>query len=200
MKISLRPSIRLTLLLAAASTAVIAAAACGSGSPGSGSTGGTTAVATATGKDSSAFPPDDGKMTGAAPVFTGQTFDGGTFDLSQVAGKPVLINFWFPSCPPCAAELPDLQAAYEKYRGKVEFVGVEQTGIDTPAAGKQFFAQLGVTFPAFPDSNSKVQAAYKVLSYPTTVFLDRDHNVVRKWTGLIDAENLEKNLQAIAKG
>ncbi len=198
MKLNLPPSIRLTpLLLVAASTALIAAA-CGPDSPGSGDVAGATAAPA--GKASSDFPPDDGKMTGAAPLFTGQTYNNGTFDLSRVAGRPVLINFWFPSCPPCAAELPDLQAAYEKYKDRVEFVGVQQTGIDSPAAGKQFFAQLGVTFPAFPDSSSKVQAAYKILSYPTTVFLDKDHNIVRKWTGLIGAENLEKNLQAIAKG
>jgi peroxiredoxin len=133
-----------------------------------------------------------------APGFIGTTFDGNVFDLSDHAGKPVVINFWFPSCPPCKAELPDMQAAYEKYGAQgVEFVGVQQLGIDSALAGRQFWADLGVTFPAFPDQNSKVQAAFGVLSYPTTIFLDSDHNIARKWTGLIDREALEKNIEAI---
>ncbi|MSQ09308.1 MAG: TlpA family protein disulfide reductase [Dehalococcoidia bacterium] len=199
MKIILPPSIRLTLILAVtASTMLFTSSACGPATPGSGAD--TSATVAPTDMISSIFSPDDGKMTGAAPVFSGQTYSHGTFDLSQLTGKPVLINFWFPSCPPCAAELPDLQAAYEKYKDRVAFVAVQQTGIDSPDAGKQFFTQLGVTIPAFPDSNSKVQIAYRVLSYPTTVFLDKDHNIVRKWTGLITAENLEKHLQVIAKG
>ena len=133
-------------------------------------------------------------------MFTGQTFADGTFDLSAKAGKPVVVNFWFPSCPPCKAELPDMQAAYEKYKGRVEFVGVQQTGLDSAAAGSQFWDDLNITFPAFPDQGAKVQAAYKVNSYPTTVFLDKNHNIVRKWTGLIDAAHLEENIQAILKG
>lgn len=133
-----------------------------------------------------------------APALSGTSFEHGAFDLAALAGKPVVVNFWFPSCPPCRAELPDLQQAFEKYGGQgVAFVGVQQLGLDSAVAGKQFWSDLGVTFPAFPDVGSKAQVAYEVLSYPTTIFIDSQHNIVRKWTGLIDHENLEKNIEAL---
>jgi peroxiredoxin len=96
--------------------------------------------------------------------------------------------------------LPDLQAAYEKYAPQgVEFVGVQQLGLDSAAAGRQFWSDLGMTFPAFADEDARVQVAYNIISYPTTVFLDREHRIVRKWTGLIDREHLEENIQAVLK-
>ena len=60
----------------------------------------------------------------AKPI-SGETFFHGNFDLDMHVGKPVLINFWFPSCPPCRAEMPDLQIAFEKY-GEDEFRKIEK--------------------------------------------------------------------------
>jgi thiol-disulfide isomerase/thioredoxin len=178
--------------LAGLAAVTLVAAACSSGK--------TAEPAAATAPPRTGLVPGDAPIRGSAPAFTGQTFTHGTFDLAAKAGRPVVVNFWFPSCPPCKAELPDLQAAYEKFKGRVEFVGVQQTGLDSAAAGSQFWDDLKITFPAFPDVGSKVQAAYNVNSYPTTVFLDKDHNIVRKWTGLIDKDRLEENIQAILKG
>ncbi len=174
-------TLRRPYLLGAALALLTLAAACGNGAQATDATPGS-------------------PSTGNAPVFSGETFNHGPFDLADKRGKPVVINFWFPSCPPCAAELPDLQAAYEKYNPQgVEFVGIQQLGLDSAVAGKKFLADKGITFPSLPDDNSKIQTAYRVLGYPTTVFLDRDHNIVRKWDGLIDAGNLDKNIQALLK-
>ena len=189
------PSSRLSrkLLVLAAGLIAAAAVACSADTPGP--------AASNAGPGGASQPAASVSQSGSgAPVFAGQTFSHGRFDLAGKAGKPVVINFWFPSCPPCQAELPDLQAAYEKYSSQgVEFIGIQQLGLDSSAAGKQFLADLGITVPAFPDEGAQVQAAYKVISYPTTVFLDRKHNIVRKWTGLIDKPHLEENIQAIMK-
>ncbi len=134
----------------------------------------------------------------AAPSFSGETFHHGTFDLDEQKGKPVVINFWFPSCPPCVAEMPDLQEAYEKYGPQgVEFVGVQQLGLDTPQDGIEFLEERGVTFPAFPDTGSQVQSSYEILSFPTTIFLNRDHSINRTWTGLISKDHLEEQVEEI---
>ncbi len=135
---------------------------------------------------------------GNAPALIGETFDGGVFDLSDHEGKPVVVNFWFPSCPPCRAELPDMQAAYEKYGPQgVTFVGVQQLGLDSAASGAAFWHDLGITFPGFADRGSEIQVDYEVLAYPTTIFLDRDHNIAKKWSGIIDADRLADNIEAI---
>ncbi len=112
-------------------------------------------------------------------------------------GRPVLINFWFPSCPPCRAEMPDLQAAYEEFGDEVDFLGIQQTAVDTPQDGIDFLDELGIDFPNVADETAQIQFSYEVLSYPTTIFLNRDHTINREWTGIITEEHLNEQIAAI---
>ena len=137
---------------------------------------------------------------GTAPDVTGETFTHGDFSLDQHEGKPVLINFWFPSCPPCRAEMPDLQAAYEKYGDDVAFIGVQQLGLDSAANGQAFTRDLGLTYPNMPDVGSTIQFGYEVSSFPSTIFLDKNHNIARTWTGIISEEQLGEQLDALLTG
>ena len=137
---------------------------------------------------------------GTAPDVTGETFTHGDFSLDKHEGKPVLINFWFPSCPPCRAEMPDLQAAYEKYGDDVAFIGVQQLGLDSAANGQAFTRDLGLTYPNMPDVGSTIQFGYEVFSFPSTIFLDKNHNIARTWTGIISEEQLSEQLDALLIG
>lgn len=137
------------------------------------------------------------ESTGNAPAVTGETFEHGSFSLDQHTGKPVLINFWFPSCPPCRAEMPDFQASYEEYGEQVVFIGLQQLGLDSAANGQAFVRELGLTYPNMPDVDSTVQVNYEVFSYPTTVFLDKNHNIARTWTGIIGEEQIGEQLTAL---
>ncbi len=51
-----------------------------------------------------------------APAILGATLDGAAFDLATTAGKPVVINFWGPSCVPCRDEFPLLEAKQARVR------------------------------------------------------------------------------------
>ena len=135
-----------------------------------------------------------------APPVTGETFAHGEFSLELNEGKPVLVNFWFPSCPPCKAELPDLQAAYEEYGDQVAFIGIQQLGVDAPASGAAFLEDLGITYPTLPDTDSTIQFAYEVFQFPTTMFLDKNHDIARRWTGGISAEDLAEQLEILVAG
>jgi thiol-disulfide isomerase/thioredoxin len=137
---------------------------------------------------------------GNAPAVTGETFEQGSFGLDQHAGKPVLVNFWFPSCPPCRAEMPDLQASYEKYGEQVAFIGLQQLGLDSAANGQAFVRELGLTYPNMPDVDSLIQVSYEVFSYPATIFLDKNHNIARTWTGIIGEEQINEQLAALLAG
>ena len=134
--------------------------------------------------------------------FYGTTFAHGMFDTRELVGKPVVINFWFPSCPPCRAELEHFEEVYQEFGepsgGDVQFVGVQQLGLDSIEDGAALFDELGVTFPGLPDNGSSIQIAYNIFSYPTTVFLDRNHNEHRVWQGAIDKENLAEIVQELA--
>jgi len=178
---------RRTLLFALVALVAIAAVACGSEEPPQGS------VAEVAANNSSG-------EVGTAPAITGETFEHGTFSLEMHEGKPVLVNFWFPSCPPCRAEMPDLQASYETYGKDVAFIGIQQLGLDSAANGQAFMRDLGLTYPSMPDIESKVQFGYEVFSFPTTVFLDKEHNIARTWTGIIGEEQLAEQLDALLAG
>ena len=136
--------------------------------------------------------------------FHGTTFAHGTFDTRELAGKPIVINFWFPSCPPCRAELEHFEEVYQEFGepsgNDVQFVGIQQLGLDSIEDGAALFDELGVTFPGLPDNASAIQIAYNVFSYPTTVFLDRNHNEHRVWQGAIDKDNLAEIVQELTDG
>ena len=96
--------------------------------------------------------------------------------------------------------MPDLQAAYEKYGDDVTFIGVQQLGLDSAANGQAFARELGLTYPNMPDEGSTVQFGYEVFSFPSTIFLDKNHNIARTWTGIIGEEQLGEQLDALLAG
>ncbi|HJP28374.1 MAG TPA: TlpA disulfide reductase family protein [Dehalococcoidia bacterium] len=141
-----------------------------------------------------------GGTANTAPAITGETFAHGEFSLELHEGKPILVNFWFPSCPPCRAEMPDLQAAFETYGENVAFLGVQQLGLDSAANGQAFVRELGLTYPNMPDVDSLVQVGYEVFSFPSTIFIDKNHNIARTWTGIIGEEQIAEQLDALLAG
>lgn len=138
---------------------------------------------------------------GDSPGFAGQSFNAGTFDTRTLQGKPLVINFWFPSCPPCRAELPVFEEAYQTYGppggGDVHFVGIQQLGLDSIQDGIDLFKELGITFPGLPDTNIEIQIQYDIFSFPTTVFLDQNHNEVRKWQGALEHDTLFEIVESL---
>lgn len=138
---------------------------------------------------------------GDRPGIAGDTFNSTPFDMQQLQGRPIVLNFWFPSCPPCRAELPEFEEAYQEFGppggGDVAFVGVQQLGLDSIQDGIDLFEELGVTFPGLPDNGSHIQFAYEIFSFPTTVFLDRNHNEFRKWQGALNHDKLVEILDEL---
>ena len=122
--------------------------------------------------------------------------------LSQFEGDPVVINFWFPSCPPCVAEMPDFEKAYQAHKSDgLRMIGVQLVGLDTAQDGQAFIEELGVNYMIGPDqqngSGGQILMNYKISGFPTTVFLDADHNIVRTWTGALNHEKLEQLIAEI---
>ena len=127
---------------------------------------------------------------------------GETVRLSELAGKPVVLNFWFPSCPPCVAEMPDFESAYQNFKADgVEFVGVQLVGLDSVEDGQKFVKKLGVNYRLGPDKigdkMGDIVMDYKISGFPTTVLIDRDGNIHRRWSGALDLEKLEELVREI---
>jgi peroxiredoxin len=124
--------------------------------------------------------------------------EGEQITLAQFAGKPVVINFWFPSCPPCRLEMPDLEASSRKHRADgVQFIGVQQLGLDSIEEGQEFIDEFGITYAVGPDATGRIVIDYNVTGFPTTVFLDEQHIVVQTWAGALTADKLEELIQPL---
>ncbi len=114
-----------------------------------------------------------------ASDFTLTTFGGEKFHLSEQRGQVVVINFWYPSCPPCRDEMPAFQEVWEEYRGRnVRFIGLfVPQGFDTEVEARQFVDELGLTFDFATDVRARVAREYAVQYFPTTYFIDQAGHV-----------------------
>ncbi len=85
--------------------------------------------------------------------------------------KAVVLNFWFLSCTPCKMEFPHLQEAYEAYSDQVAVLALNP--IDANEADIAAYAQeMGLSFPVAA-CDARLQQAMQLVSYPTTVVIDR---------------------------
>ena len=132
-----------------------------------------------------------------APDFTLTGLDGGTVQLSSYRGvKPVWVNFWATWCPPCRAEMPEMEKLYPAYQAK----GIEILGVDvqeSQAQVKQFVQQGGYSWKFALDLDGKASRAYYVTGIPTHIFVGRD-GVIRDLvvTGL-DRASMESKLNKL---
>ncbi len=112
-----------------------------------------------------------------APDFTLTSTDGETFSLSALRGRPVILNFWATWCPPCRAEMPAFEEAWQRYKADgVLILGVNQG--ESKSAVERFARQeVGTTFPLLLDQTTEVGAIYAVRALPTTVFIDADGRI-----------------------
>lgn len=107
-----------------------------------------------------------------APEFTLMDIDGSPVTLGNLRGQVVLINVWATWCPPCRAEMPAIQQAYERFRdqGFVVLAINQQEDATSVAA---FMHEQRLTFPALLDYDARVSAAYQVRVLPSSFFIDR---------------------------
>ncbi|MFL5734203.1 MAG: redoxin domain-containing protein [Chloroflexia bacterium] len=120
--------------------------------------------------------------------------------LSSLRGKPVLLNFWGTWCPPCRAEMPEIQKLYDRMKGEAYFVGVSMGPRDAPEGVKQFVKQSNYGWTFLHDSDYAAATNYQIVGVPSTFFIDKDGVIRSLHVGGADAATLESGLQkAIAQ-
>ncbi len=115
--------------------------------------------------------------------------------LSDFRGRPVVINFWASWCVPCRKEMPALQAAYRKMKGRIAFVGIDHQ--DTRDDGLTFVRQTGVHYPIAFDSDGTTARAYGLFGVPTTVFIDAKGREVERYLGQISETRLAQTIDRL---
>ncbi|CAB1129153.1 Thiol-disulfide isomerase or thioredoxin [Candidatus Hydrogenisulfobacillus filiaventi] len=104
-----------------------------------------------------------------APPFTLPATNGQPVSLASLRGQPVWLNFWATWCPPCRAEIPDLEQVARRYQGRFRLIGINLE--ENPATVRSFMAAHGMNYPVLLDSTGEVAANYGVTAIPTSVFI-----------------------------
>jgi peroxiredoxin len=141
--------------------------------------------------------PTEGLQPGSlAPELAVPLADGGTFQLTDLDGKPirladlrgkvVWLNFWASWCPPCQHETPILRSLSERYRDR----GLEVVGISvqetTPADIAAYAARYQLPYTIGFDASGHVFHAYKVYALPTQFFIDPQGVIRQVVNGPVD--------------
>jgi cytochrome c biogenesis protein CcmG, thiol:disulfide interchange protein DsbE len=93
----------------------------------------------------------------------------GDLELSSLAGRPIVLNFWASYCGVCKQESPAIARVAATARSKVRFLGVDTE--DERGAALKFISRYGITYQVVSDVGGVVAAKYGVPGLPVTVFI-----------------------------
>ena len=133
----------------------------------------------------------------AAPAFIARDLDGREVSTASLRGKVVLINFWATWCPPCRAEIPDLIALQEKYKDRLQIIGISEDEV-SPAVVKRFATEHQMNYPIVMTSPELEKMFPGVSALPTSFIVDRQSRVVQKHVGMLRAGITEQETRALA--
>lgn len=115
--------------------------------------------------------------------------------LSDYKGKPLIVNFWATWCPPCRAEMPSMERAWQK----LEAEGIAMVGINVGENFDQVFgftADVEVSFPLLLDMDGQVTSSWPIQGLPTTYILNPNGEMVYRMIGAREWDD-EKLLDAV---
>ncbi|HET9456621.1 MAG TPA: TlpA disulfide reductase family protein [Candidatus Limnocylindrales bacterium] len=132
-----------------------------------------------------------------APTFDGMTLEGETFSLAEMRGRPVIVNFWGPTCVPCRDEFPLFKAKLAEHEADgVVLVGVLMA--DPPDLARQFVAEQAAGWPTVVDPDGAIKAAYRVVARPQTYFIDGNGILRGIQIGEVRESDFERHYALIA--
>ena len=142
-----------------------------------------------------------------APDFTLTDQFGNSHTLSDYKGKTVFLNFWGTWCPPCRAEMPDIQELYEEYGendGDVIILGVATPNVGNEGSSEEvaaFLEENGYTYPTVMDENGVIAGgSYYISAFPTTYMIDKDGNIFGYATGQLTKDIMKNIIQQTIDG
>lgn len=131
-----------------------------------------------------------------APVFDLRDDGGRAASLDRYHGSVVVMNLWASWCPPCRAEMPDLQRLLEVYGGRgVAVVGVNEG--ESAQRARAFASALRIRFPIWIDASQRYGRVYSALGLPTTVIIDRRGVVRRGFDGPLTFDEMRAVVTAV---
>jgi peroxiredoxin len=129
-----------------------------------------------------------------APDFSLTTFDGASYSLAELRGRPVILFFWSSRCPACARAAPHVEAFHQAHTSEGLLVlGV--AGFDSKKALKAKADSLGVTFPIA--ISAETGRSYGVRAIPMAFFINREGDLAASILGAQPKVKFEAALRKI---
>ena len=121
--------------------------------------------------------------------------EGTVYNFESTKGTVVLVNFWATWCPPCIAEMPNMQLLYDDYKDKIEFVFVSNEEF---LVINEFLSKKGYTFDVF-NPMTKFPDAFDVTSIPRTFLIDKTGRIVIDKSGAANwnSESVRKTIDEL---
>ena len=142
----------------------------------------------------------DGGDAVTLPDLTFTTLDGEPYALTELSGKPAVVNFFASWCAPCLAEMPDFEEVHQIVGDDVTFVGVNSRETDVDDA-RAVVDDTGVTYLILLGDDGGPGSLYQTITnlgvMPTTAFIDADGVVVDVHAGILTAGDLESRISEL---
>jgi peroxiredoxin len=153
------------------------------------------------GQDAGPLPPVDPTIGNLAPDFTLTTLDGKSVSLSELRGRPVVLNYWVTWCIPCRDEMPAIESLQSQYQAEgLVILSINGTKQDVLGDVEKFVGDLGLTFPVLLDQSEEVYNAYRVLFMPTSFFIDQRGVIQDVLLGSTTEEGFQTRVEKIVNG
>jgi thiol-disulfide isomerase/thioredoxin len=131
-----------------------------------------------------------------APDFQLTGLDGRPVTLASSKGKVILLNFWATWCGPCRAEIPDLVELQNKYKDRLQILGLVVDDDDQDTI-KKFVTEFSINYPvALATDDLRIQYG-GIPALPTSFVLDSEGRVVQKHEGLRDPVLYETEIRSL---
>lgn len=122
--------------------------------------------------------------------------DGSEYTFENFKGKPTVLNFWASWCVPCRDEMPFLQETWEKRKSdNINIVGINV--MDNEEEALNVLNDFNITYINLYDRGGKVSSKFGVLGLPATIFINRNGEIVKKYSGPFLGEKGEKSFNEL---
>jgi len=133
---------------------------------------------------------------GMAPDFTLKDFNGQSWQLSDLKGQVVVVNFWATWCVSCKDEAADLEQVWRDYQDQgVQFLGVDY--LDQEPLNFEYIDRYDITYPNGHDVQGRIYNAYGVQGLPETFIVDQNGEIVQVYIGAVTRQRLAADLDKL---
>lgn len=154
---------------------------------------------TGTQQDTTQDPTGDstGPTLSDAPNVQFYDAEGKAVQLSDLRGKPLVINFWATWSGPSKGEIPVFQAAYEAHKDEIHFVMINMTDgtRETKKSAQDYWDTLETEMPFYFDTDSSAAIGFNVNTVPTTFFVDAQGKAVAYAPGGLTRDTVERGIR-----